>query len=687
MPNRLANETSPYLLQHKDNPVDWHPWGEEAFERARAKDKPIFLSIGYSACHWCHVMEHESFEDEETARIMNEHFVNIKVDREERPDVDAIYMDAVQAFTGHGGWPMSMFLTPEGKPFYGGTYYPPHPRHGLPSFEQVLHSIAAAWEDRRDEIEEQGARMVDHLLQRTRIGARDAELNRDILDRALENILSKSDPEWGGFGNAPKFPQPMVLEFLLRSWRRTADNRARRVLLRTLNKMARGGMYDQAGGGFHRYSVDRRWLVPHFEKMLYDNAQLVQVYLHAWQAFGAPLYRQVVEETLDYVVREMRDPAGGFYSAQDADSGGEEGKFFVWSEEEIDDVLDNDIADIVKTYYDVSPMGNWEGKNILWVPRDPDVVAHKLGISMEALDDALTRGTQTLFQRRSRRAPPDTDNKVLTSWNALMLAGFAEAARVLENEEYRSVAVQNAEFLLQALRDESGRLYHTWSPLDERARVPGLLEDYAYLTNALATVYEATFDSRWLEEAETLATRMHAEFWDAERGGFFDVADDESDLILRPKSLVDNAVPAGNSMAATALLRLAAYRDDDELHGWGEATLRMLGKAVGEQPLGFGQWLTAMDFYLSRPLEFALVGADSDLAPFLRVIYGRYLPNKLIAGLTSDGTGAEERVPLLQGRTVQNGKATAYLCENFVCRQPTTRPERLGEQIEAALGR
>ncbi len=684
MPNRLANETSPYLLQHKDNPVDWYPWGAEAFERARAEDKPIFLSIGYSACHWCHVMERESFEDPETARIMNEHFVNIKVDREERPDVDAIYMDAVQALTGSGGWPMSVFLTPDGKPFYGGTYFPPVPRHGLPSFKQVLLSIAHAWKHQRDEIEKQGQRLVEFIVRRTQVEPRQEEFSAEVFVRAVDNVARLYDAREGGFGRAPKFPQPMVLAFLLRAWHRTGDERARRMVAHTLTKMARGGIYDQLGGGFHRYSVDAFWLVPHFEKMLYDNAQLARVYLWAWQAFGTPLYRRVAEETLAYVLREMRHPAGGFYSAQDADSEGEEGKYFVWTEGEIDALLDERTAQIVKAYYGVTATGNWEGKNILWVPLDPDVVAHKLDISEEELETTVEQARQALFEARQRRVPPATDTKVLTSWNALMLAAFAEAARVLERPDYADVAVQNAEFLLTELRDEAGRLWHTWSPLNGQAKVRGLLEDYAYLVDALITLYEATFDVRWLTEARALAETMHAEFWDEKRGGFFDTPRDANDLVVRPKEVIDNAVPSGNSMAALALLRLAAYLDDDTLREWGTRTLRLIGNAAGEQPLGFANWLNALDVYLSPPLEFAVVGPPEEQVPFLRVIYGRFLPNKLVAGCQAPCEAAQV-IPLLRDRQPLDGRATAYLCEGFVCRAPTTSPDELAEQVEQAL--
>lgn len=682
MANRLANETSPYLLQHKDNPVDWYPWSDEALSRAREEDRPIFLSIGYSACHWCHVMEHESFEDPGTAAIMNEHFVNIKVDREERPDLDAIYMDAVQAMTGSGGWPMSVFLTPEGVPFYGGTYFPPQPRYGMPAFKQVLMGVASVYQERREEVEQQGRQLLEHIQARTRLASRDETLNEEILDRAMAMLVRHADTQWGGFGQAPKFPQPMALEFLLRAEARSENEGARAVLRRTLNRMARGGIYDQLGGGFHRYATDQRWLVPHFEKMLYDNSQLARLYLHAWQCFGDELYRRVAVETLEYVRREMTHPEGGFYSSQDADSEGEEGKFFVWEPEEVQALLTPAEWRVVQAYYNVTPGGNWEGKSILWVPRDPDVVAHQLGMTEAEMDTLLDSAKSKLFEARSRRVPPGTDTKVLTSWNGLMLAAFAEAAHILGRDDYRQVAERNAKFVLTYLRAPDGSLLRSWK--DGEARITAFLEDYAALIFGLVKLYEATFDPRWLREAAALTDIMEARYWDADQGGFFDTAADGEALILRPKEVIDNATPSGNSLAATALLQLAAYLGDEQMRRAADQTLRLVGRAVGEQPLGFGQWLVAMDFSLATPLEFALVGRREGVEPFLRVVYERYLPNKLVAG-QAPGEDWGDFIPLLAGRTQRDGQPTAYLCEHFTCKAPTTDPGELAQQIEDAL--
>ncbi|HBY96916.1 MAG: thioredoxin domain-containing protein [Ardenticatenaceae bacterium] len=684
MANRLANETSPYLLQHKENPVDWYPWSEEALRRAREEDKPIFLSIGYSACHWCHVMEHESFEDPGTAAIMNENFISIKVDREERPDLDAIYMDAVQAMTGSGGWPMSVFLTPEGVPFYGGTYFPSQPQYGMPAFKQVLTGVANVYHERRGDVEQQGRQLLDHLQARARLASRDETLNAEILHRATSMLLRHADMQWGGFGQAPKFPQPMALAFLLRAEARSDNQNARAALRRTLNRMARGGIYDQIGGGFHRYATDQRWLVPHFEKMLYDNGQLVRLYLHAWQRYGDELYRQVAVETLEYVRRQMTHPAGGFYSSQDADSEGEEGKFFVWEPAEMQAVLSPAEWRVVQAYYNVTPGGNWEGKTILWVPRDPDVVAEQLAMTEAEMTVLLEAAKAKLFEVRSRRVPPGKDTKVLTAWNGLMLAAFAEAARVLHRDDYRQVAERNAEFVLTHLRTAGGSLLRSWR--EGEAKITAFLEDYAALVFGLVKLYEATFEPRWLREASALTEVMAARYWDEDQGGFFDTAAARGGLIVRPKEVIDNATPSGNSLAATALLQLAAYLGDEQMRRAADQTLRLVGQAAGEQPLGFGQWLVAMDFYLSTPLEFALVGSSEGLEPFLRVIEERYLPNKLIAG-QAPGEELGDFIPLLADRTQRDGQPTAYLCQHFTCKAPTTDPGALATQIEDALAR
>ncbi|MDQ4076083.1 MAG: thioredoxin domain-containing protein [Chloroflexota bacterium] len=683
MPNRLADESSPYLLQHKDNPVDWYPWGEEALERARRENRPILLSIGYSACHWCHVMEHESFEDQETAEIMNEHFVNIKVDREERPDLDSIYMDAVTAMTGHGGWPMTVFLTPEAVPFYGGTYYPPEPRYGMPSFKQVLRAVADSYDNRQEELVEQGQKLLDHIARRSQLAARDEELNAGVLDRAFEQLMRQFDARWGGFGTSgPKFPQPMVLEFVLRYYRRRQDSRARRLLDKTLQRMAYGGMYDQLGGGFHRYSVDEKWLVPHFEKMLYDNGQLVSLYLHAYQMFDTPLYRRVAEETLDYLQREMIDPAGGFYSSQDADSEGEEGKFFVWGAEEVDAALTPEEARVFKAYYNVTENGNFEGKNVLWIPRDPDVVAANLNLSERQMNETLERARQKLFQVRSKRVPPGTDTKVLTSWSALAIAAFAEASRVLAEPSYREVAERAAHFILQVMRDEDGRLLRTWKENPGVAKLNAYLEDYAYFIHALTYLYEATFGEHWLRSAQELTEIMLAEFRDP-KGGFYDTGGEHERLVLRPKDVVDNATPSGNSMAALALLRLGAFLNEEKYIDEAHRTLQLVGRGMGEQPLGFGNWLVALDWWLSPTTEFALVGKEADIQPFVHEIFSRFLPNKIVAhAVPTEVAEVAETIPLLRERDTLHGKATAYLCQNFTCKQPVTDATELADQIE-----
>jgi len=680
MPNHLAHETSPYLLQHADNPVNWRPWDEEALQQARAEDKPIFLSIGYSACHWCHVMAHESFEDERVAKVLNEHFVSIKVDREERPDLDRIYMSAVQALTGRGGWPMSVFLTPEGKPFYGGTYFPPEPRYGMPSFTQVLRSVADAWQNRRQELLEGSERVAASIERQMAAigGTRRDELKRGTLDAAYQNLLRDFDEAHGGWGDAPKFPQPMVLEFLLRYHTTTDNPQALEMVTQTLEAMARGGMYDQLGGGFHRYSVDDHWLVPHFEKMLYDNAQLARVYLHAWQVTGEPLFRIIVEETLDYVIREMTDPAGGFYSTQDADSEGEEGKFFLWTPDEIRALL-GDEADRFMEAYGVTERGNFEGKNIL-----------ELTGSLEERR-ALADARQRLFEAREQRVRPDRDEKVLASWNGLMLVAFAEAAQALNREEYMEIAERNAAFLLREMRTDEGRLLHTWKAHPEqsqkrgKAKINGYLEDHTYLIEGLIELYQATFDPRWYQAAQELVEGM-IEHFSAPEGGFYDTSDDHEDLITRPQSLQDNATPSGNAMAALTLQRLAGFAVEPRYTEIAERSLRSMHAVLGRHPLGFGQWLTALDYALSRPREIAIVGTPdaADTQALLNVCTTGYRPHQLLA-VRGPGTDTPP-IPLLQDRGQVEGEATAYVCIDFVCRPPVTEPTALEEMLDLRRG-
>jgi uncharacterized protein YyaL (SSP411 family) len=677
--NRLSNESSPYLLQHAHNPVDWYPWGDEALERARTENKPIHLSIGYSACHWCHVMAHESFEDPETAALLNEHFVNIKVDREERPDLDAIYMQAVQALTGHGGWPMTTFLTPEGKPFYGGTYFPPVPRYGMPSFQQVLMGVANLWETRHDEALQNANSLTEHLIAETHIPSGDDTLTPAILDQAWTSLNAAFDAQNGGFGNAPKFPQPQSLEFALRHYRRTGDQAALTLAETSLLKMARGGIYDQIGGGFHRYSVDDHWLVPHFEKMLYDNAQLARVYLHAYQITSTPFYRQIVEETLDYVVREMTDPAGGFYSTQDADSEGEEGKFFVWTTSEIRALLGED-ASIFMALYDVSTHGNWEGHTILNQPRDPQTVARVLGVPVEQLAAVAQRSRPILYHAREQRVHPGRDDKVLVAWNGLMLAAFAEAGRVLNRQDYIDIAQRNANFVVDQLVVD-GTLCHVYK--DGVARIDAFLEDYVLYAEGLLELYRATWDVRWFETALAWTDTILHHFWDEDAGGFFQTSDQHERLISRPKDLFDEAVPSGNGVAALVLLQLAALTGNSTYDQRARDTIAIVAPALGQRPTAFGKTLNALDFALGEPQEIAIIGDPGapDTRAMIDVLNRRYLPNT-VAAVAQPNDQATVTIPLLRDRPQQGGVATGYVCRAFACQAPTTDVEQLMRLVE-----
>ncbi|HEX8274508.1 MAG TPA: thioredoxin domain-containing protein [Longimicrobiaceae bacterium] len=682
MPNRLAQETSPYLLQHRDNPVDWYPWGPEALERARAEDRPILLSVGYSACHWCHVMEHESFEDETTAALMNELYVNVKVDREERPDIDSIYMTAVQQMTGHGGWPMTVFLTPAGVPFYGGTYFPPEPRHGMPSFRQVLLAVMEAYRERRAEVDRSAAEL--HAMLREGMAARApaGAVDTAVLDRAFHQLAARFDARHGGFGGAPKFPQPMMLEFVLRHRRRTGSPEALRMAVHTLRRMAAGGMYDQAGGGFHRYSVDARWLVPHFEKMLYDNALLGRVYLQAWQATGDADFRRVVEEILRYVQREMLSPEGGFYSAQDADSEGEEGRFYVWTPDEVDALLGPEDGPLFRAYYDVAEGGNFEGRSILHVDRGAEEVAAGAGVSVERLEQALARGRDVLYQARAGRVWPGRDDKVLTAWNAMMLRTYAEAGRVLGSAGYLEVANGNADFLLRELRRD-GRLLRTWK--EGRAKIDAFLEDHALFADALVSLYEATGDVARVAAARELADAMLERFWDEAEGVFYDTAVDAEALVVRPRDTFDNATPSGNSSAVTALLRLSVLTGEPRYGRVAARVLEAMGEIMARVPQGFGQLLSAADFHLATPQEVVVVGraGEPETEALLNVLRGRFLPNTVLA-LAAPGAPAEagERVPLLQGRTLVDGRPAAYVCERYACRRPVTDAAELAALLD-----
>ena len=676
--NWLFRETSPYLLQHAHNPVDWYPWGPEALEKASREDKPIFLSIGYSACHWCHVMERESFEDEETADYLNRHFVSVKVDREERPDLDAIYMEAVQAITGQGGWPLSVFLTPDGKPFYGGTYFPLRPRYGMASFRQVLEAVADAYRDRRGEVESEARKLVESLGEQPEAGAGGDGLSVETLDRAEMHLRRAFSPEHGGFGRQPKFPQPMVLDFLLRQHGRTGSTEPLAMVLLTLEKMALGGIYDQLGGGFHRYSVDALWLVPHFEKMLYDNAQLLRTYLHAWQISGRPLFRRVVEETADYVLREMTSGEGGFFSTQDADTEGEEGRFYTWAPAEIEAAVGSEIAPIVAAYYGVTEQGNFEGRNILHVHRAVDEVARDHGLTAEGARAVIEEASRRLFNARQQRIAPGRDEKVLVEWNGLMIHALAECGTVLGDRGYVRAASRAAEFVLAQMSQPDGRLYRTYK--DGRAHLHAYLEDYASLARALTALYEATFERRWLEEALRLADLMLAEFGDKAGGGLFQTGAGHERLVARRKDLVDGAVPSGNSMAAEALLRLSLLTGNAGYRERAEGVLRSVAAQMGGQPTGFGRMLCALDLYLGPTREIAFVGetGTDDMEALLREVRARHLPNTVVA-LRRPGEAAW--LALLEGRELVDGRPAAYVCRDGTCGLPVTAPEGVREAV------
>jgi uncharacterized protein YyaL (SSP411 family) len=681
--NRLIHESSPYLRQHAHNPVDWYPWGPEALARARTLDRPIFLSIGYSACHWCHVMEHESFEDPAIAHLLNEHFVSIKVDREERPDLDQIYMTAVQMLTGRGGWPMSMFLTPDLQPFFGGTYYPPADRHGLPSFRRVLQGLIEAWQNRRGDVQHSASQITAHLQEAVHLQPGDGELGPELLRQAIQGLARAFDPTYGGFGSAPKFPHPMDLRLLLRAGQRVGDANALHMVRLTLDRMAMGGLYDHLGGGFHRYSTDARWLVPHFEKMLYDNALLSVAYLEGYQATGNPLYRAVVEETLAYVLREMTSPEGPFYSTQDADSEGVEGKFYIWSAAEVETVLGKDRAEKLAYVYDVTPDGNWEGHNILHRAKSDEQDARLLNVPEAELRRLLDEGKRQLFEVRSRRVWPGRDEKVLTSWNGLMIAAFAQAAQVFDRPEYAATAARAADFLLTRMRTANGRLLRTYS-VGSPAKLNGYLEDYAFVVDALVSLYEATFAPRWLEAALDLAELMIEQFWDQAEAGFFYTGRDHETLIARTKDPHDSSIPSGNSMAVMALLRLAKLTGRMDLMEKAAATLRLFRGLMTAMPMAAGQMLMALDFYLGPVQEFAVVGdlAGEETRRVLRAVRTGFRPNKVVALRPSaePAEELEELLPLLAGKTGQ-GAVTTYVCENFTCQAPLVG----AEAAEAAL--
>jgi uncharacterized protein YyaL (SSP411 family) len=681
MPNRLIDETSPYLQQHANNPVEWYPWGQEALERAAKEDKPIFLSIGYAACHWCHVMERESFEDPEVAAVMNRLFVCIKVDREERPDLDAIYMQAVVAVSGSGGWPMSVFLTPDLKPFYGGTYFPPQERGGMPSFRRVLEATEDAFRKRRGEVVASADQIVEHLQQSATFQGDQEPLTTEMLDMAFKRLAPNIDTEWGGFGTSIKFPQPMVHEFLLRYGDRTGEPTAQVMVDLTLDRMSRGGIYDHIGGGFHRYSTDRAWLVPHFEKMLYDNALMVRLYLHAYQALGRPEYKRVVEETLDYILRDMRDASGGFYTAQDADSEGEEGIFYTWKRAELLLVLGQEAGELLCKVYGVTEGGNFEGASILFLPQELSKLAVELGIVESDLLEQLEQSKEVLLTLRGKRVWPMRDEKVLTGWNALMLGSLAESASVLGRADYLAAATANASFLLESLRDADGRLLRTYR--NGTSKLKGYLEDYAFLVDGLITLYEATFESRWLWEAQGLAEAMLELFWDADSASFYSTGHDHEELLVRPQEFSDNAIPSGASAAVLALQRLGSLVGTAKYSETAQTALRAMRSTMMAQPVGYGHWLCALDFALSTPKEVVVVGdrSEAGTVALLNVLYSKFIPNKVVAGMASEDDPIAQEIELLEGRVLINGQPTAYVCQNYACQMPVTDAAALLKQL------
>ncbi|MBA3334681.1 MAG: thioredoxin domain-containing protein [Acidobacteria bacterium] len=673
--NRLIDETSPYLLQHAHNPVDWFAWNEEAFEKARKEDKPILVSIGYSACHWCHVMEHESFENADIARLMNENFVNIKIDLEERPDVDQIYMTFVQMTTGHGGYPLNVFLTPDKLPFFGGTYFPPAPRYQMPSFPQILESVAEAFRERRDELLHSAHDVLDEIRQIGAVETDSVDLSKDQLDTAFQSFVKNFDAVNGGFGGAPKFPPPMSLEFLLRYYQRTNNKNALKMVEKTCQKMASGGIYDHLGGGFHRYTVDTIWLVPHFEKMLYDNAQLARIYLHLFQATKNEFYKTVAVETLEYVKREMLDPKGGFYTAQDADSEGVEGKFFVWTPEEVSKVLGETDARIFNFYFDVSEHGNFEETNILNVKNSSAETAEALKISEKELEKIIAGGREKLFAEREKRVKPFRDEKIITAWNGLMLATFAEAAAILDRADYLEIAKNNADFILENLQKD-GYLLRTSK--DGQSKLNAYLEDYANFVDGLTELFQVSGDAKYLKEAGRLADLMITEFWDETGDGFFFTANNHEKLPVRSKDFYDNATPSGNSAAADALLKLSHLLGEEKYEQFVVRILQRVSSQISLYPQAFGKILSVLEFHLSTIKEIVIIGEKG--SELEREVWSDYLPNKVMV-LAENAEENAEIIPLLQGRKMINEMPTAFVCENFTCQKPVNTVGELRRQL------
>jgi uncharacterized protein len=682
--NKLASETSPYLLQHANNPVAWYPWGPEALARAKAEDKPILLSIGYAACHWCHVMERESFENDAIAAQMNEGFICIKVDREERPDLDEVYMAATVALSGSGGWPMTVFLTPEQQPFFAGTYFPPVDKYGRPGLPTLLNNIQELWRSERGKLMEQAAELTAHVAEQARVAAPLA-IGREALQGAARQLRGSFDERYGGFGKAPKFPPCSALALLLRHHRSSPDESLMEMIRGTLDGMKNGGVYDHLAGGFARYSTDERWLVPHFEKMLYDNAQLASVYLEAFQATDDPEYGRVARETLDYVIREMQEPNGAYYSATDADSEGVEGKFFVWAHDEIIEILGPEAGDHFATYYDVTSKGNWEGQNVLNTPRPLERVAEVLGMPEPVLRAELERSKKLLYQARKRRVPPLLDDKILTSWNGLMLSAMASGYRVLGHQHYLDSAQRAADSLLARMTRPDGGLFHT--ARGERAHVAGFLEDYAFLCDGLLSLYEAGGSARYLREAERLAQHLLQDFDDEASGAFFNTAKNREVLIARPREGYDNAIPSANAVAARALARLARHLDQGEYRERAARALRAYGKLVERAPRSFATSLSVVDFLLQSPLEVVLVGAAGEpgYEALRRALGERFLPNAIFAHVDPAQASSSAQLPLTEGKALVSGKAALYVCQNFSCSAPIVDPAQLDAALKAVV--
>jgi uncharacterized protein YyaL (SSP411 family) len=673
--NRLARATSPYLLQHAQNPVDWYEWGEEALARARVEGKPILLSIGYSACHWCHVMAHESFEDPATAAIMNEHFVNVKVDREERPDLDDIYMAATQAMNeGQGGWPMTVFLTPDQQPFFAGTYFPPRDAHGRPGFPTLLRRIAELWAGDRARLVAQGEQLT-RMLRASSVAAPGTVDVARAIDDAVRMFEQAFDQTWGGFGRAPKFPPSQPLRLLLR---RRDDPSALRMVTTTLDAMAQGGMYDQIGGGFSRYSTDERWHVPHFEKMLYDNAQLAVAYLEGWQATKRPLYRRIAVETLDYVLREMTSPEGGFWSATDADSEGVEGKFFVWTPDEVTAVVGADDAPLVLEWYDISARGNWEGTNVPHTPRPLADVARRHGIEPAEAERRIAHARALLYAARAQRIPPGLDDKILTAWNGLMIGAFADGARLLGEPRYLDAATRAADFVLDTLRSADGGLRRVYRA--GQVRLDAYLEDYACLADGLVSLYEAGADERYLHEARALVERIRTAFR-APDGGFYSTAEQHEALVLRPREGYDGATPSANAVAARAMARLSYHLGEPGLRDEARTALEAFGRMIAQQPRAFATGLMTLDLLAHGPVELAFIGApDSARRKALERAAAEVFVPHLVVG-RHDPRNGESALPLLAGKRLVAGEPALFVCRDYACRQPTTRPDEVATLI------